>query len=110
MQVEIKRLLRASFVGIHSVPVASCSMGFVPTDLTPSKPYGAHWVKEGMTKENRLDDIAACGTARTEYVGFSEEKIKAEKYPGEPNDIMAQGRLTEIWFQCMKSKGYRYEK
>ena len=85
-------------------------MGFVSTDLTPSKPYGTHWVKEGMTKESRLDDIAVCGSARTEYVGFSEEKIKAEKRPEEPNDIMAQGRLTQNWVKCMKSKGYRYKK
>lgn len=74
-----------------------------------SKPYGAHWVKEGMTKESRLDDIAACGSARTEYVGFSKEKIKAEKRPEDPNDIAAYLRLRAVWAECMESKGYRYE-
>ena len=73
-------------------------------------PYGTHWTKEGITKESRLDDIAACGSARTEYIGFSEEKLKAEKRPEDPNDIAAYLRLRASWAKCMESKGYRYEK
>ena len=25
------------------------------------KPYGAHWVKDGMTRESRLGDLVQCG-------------------------------------------------
>lgn len=84
-------------------------MNFVPTGLEIPGPYGTHWVKEAMTSEERLDDIAACGSARSEYVGFSKEKIQAEKRPHEPNDIAAYLRLRDAWSKCMESKGYRYQ-
>ncbi|WP_417550434.1 hypothetical protein [Methylophaga sp.] len=72
------------------------------------KPYGAHWIKEGMTKESRLDDTTACGSGRTEYVLFSEDKIQAAKKPEDPNDIKAMGRLTKEWAECMRDRGYVY--
>lgn len=78
--------------------------------LESIKPYGAHWIKEGMTEASRLDDIATCGSARTEYIGFSEEKLKAEKRLEDPNDIAAYLRLRSTWAKCMEAKGYRYEK
>ncbi|WP_146193533.1 hypothetical protein [Corticimicrobacter populi] len=74
-----------------------------------TKLYGEHWVKEGMTQESRLDDTVACGSARTERLGFSAEKKRLERRPEEPDDAKAVGRLTERWVQCMKSKGYHYE-
>ena len=39
------------------------------------KPYGAHWIKEGMTKESRREDIAECGAkgnVLASYVEVSE--------------------------------------
>jgi hypothetical protein len=45
------------------------------------KPYGAHWIKEGMT---------------------------AAKQPDDPNDIKAMARLTKEWAECMRDRGYVY--
>ncbi len=55
-----------------------------------------------MTKESRLDDTVACGSGRTEYVLFSNEKIEAAKLPEDPNDIQAEGRLSKKWAECMR--------
>lgn len=76
--------------------------------LKHPKPFGAHFIKEGMTKESRLDDTVACGSGRSEYVLFSDEKIQATKLPEDPNDIQAEGRLNKKWAECMRSKGYTY--
>lgn len=72
------------------------------------KPFGAHFIKEGMTKESRLDDTVACGSGRTEYVLFSDEKIQAAKQPEDINDFKAKERLNKHWVNCMRAKGYVY--
>lgn len=72
------------------------------------RPYGAHWIKERMTKEGRLDDTASCGSGKSEYVIFSDEKIKAAKLPEDPNNIKGYLRLRDQWAQCMHAKGYVY--
>lgn len=38
--------------------------------LSPSYPYGARWVKEGMTRESRRVDWMACGGAADLKSGF----------------------------------------
>jgi len=73
------------------------------------KPYGAHWVKDGMTDEQRLDDFEQCGGARTLYVGFSQARLKAERRADESNDFAAEVRLSKAWGECMQVKGYRYQ-
>lgn len=78
--------------------------------IDEDKPYGSYWLREGVNEETRLDDIAACGSARTEHIGFSDKKIEAEKLPQDSNDIAAYLRLRAAWGRCMESKGYRYEK
>ncbi len=76
------------------------------------KPYGAHWIKEGMTREKRREDSWACGAANTvhaaAHVIFQKENVEAEKLPSDPNDILANGRLTNKWVACMKTRGYHY--
>ena len=72
------------------------------------KPYGAHWIKEGMTKESRREDIAECGAKGNESINFLPHEIQAAKQPDDPNDIKAMGRLTKEWAKCMKGKGYVY--
>ena len=79
-------------------------------DLKSIKPYALYWVKDGVTNEGRLDDTVACGSARTEYVTFSAEKINKEKRPEDPNDIAAYLRLRDAWAKCMQTKGYHYQK
>ena len=70
------------------------------------KPYGAHWVKEGMTRESRRFDLVTCGSPSGEVVEFSQEQITKEKNPSEPNDIAAYLRLRDRVGVCMQSKGY----
>lgn len=76
------------------------------------KPYGAHWVKERMTRESRRNDSWACGAARTvigaEHPVFPDDELKRAKLPTDPNDILANNRLTKKWATCMRDKGYVY--
>lgn len=102
-----------SIMLIASIFLSGCGIGGFWMNGNPSvgknlKPYGAHWVKDGMTRESRLDDTKACGSGRTEYVLFSTEKIKAAMLPDDPNEINAMGRLSKQWAECMGAKGYNY--
>jgi hypothetical protein len=89
-------------------PAAYCDADAYEKLMHP-KPYGAHWVKEGMTEEQRLDDIEQCGSGRTLYVGFGAIKLKAERREGETSDFAAEERLSKAWSKCMEAKGYRYQ-
>lgn len=75
--------------------------------LNSIKPYGAHWVKEGMTRESRRADLAACGSINHEDVRFPEEELKQARMQNEPNDIGAYLRLQDQLGVCMSSRGYR---
>lgn len=119
--INPRHLLGASLIALTSctfgnghicgpqTPIAYCDKEAYEK-LAHPKPYGTHWVKEGMTEANRLNDTEACGSARSEYVGFSKEKIESERRPEDPNDIAPYLRLRSAWSECMKSKGYAYSK
>ncbi len=65
------------------------------------KPYGAHWVKEGMTKESQLKDWVDCGGAANLSDGY-------EKRPEQTNSQYFEGlrfHRTKLR-NCMNSKGY----
>lgn len=70
------------------------------------KPYGAHWVKEGMTRESRQVDLTACGSISNEDVRFQQEQLEMARLPNEPNDISAYLRLRDQLGVCMSSRGY----
>lgn len=83
------------------------------------KPYGAHWIRGGMTKESRLNDIELCGRGRSESAGFPQYAIKAETLPTDTistklydqnllSNPEAENRLAQKWSACMRSKGYVY--
>jgi hypothetical protein len=80
--------------------------------LMHPKPYGAHWIKEGMTQESRRNDSWSCGTAKTthaaDYVVFSEAQKISARIPTDKDDYGPDERLTVQWNTCMKSKGYVY--
>ena len=76
--------------------------------LLNPKPYGTRWVKDGASDEQRLVDIAECGGVGT-HVGFTHEKIRAEKKTNDPDDFPAIFRLRATWEQCMALKGYHFE-
>jgi hypothetical protein len=67
------------------------------------KPYGAHWVKEGMTRENRLSDFTQCG-------GYANMR---EGYEIQPNQSTTEffkdynAHVTKV-AACMRAKGYTY--
>lgn len=71
-----------------------------------SVPRGARWVKDGMTRESRRSDIAACGAKGNESVNFTDAEILAEKRPDDVHEFVAEARLRQKWAVCMKSKGY----
>lgn len=57
------------FFGVWvSVSVASCSLGFVPTNLQPVPSFSDSWAKPGMTEESWLRDWVACGGTKTGHV------------------------------------------
>ncbi len=105
------------YVGF-AVVLSGCGIGGVWMNGDPSvgknlKPYGAHWVKDGMTRESRLDDIVACGATRDLTIHFPIESI--QKLPGyqytETDEIRRAASndvLEDRWRICMKSKGYSY--
>jgi len=117
----MKYVCRIIFV-LNSLLMSSCGIGGYWMNgvsgkerteyLNSIKPYGAHWVKEGMTRESRRDDSWACGAARTEPAAngpiFSDEDIALEKSAIDKNDYGPRGRLFDKWGKCMQSKGYAY--
>ncbi len=77
-------------------------------NLGPVYPYGAHWVKDGMTTESRRHDLAACGSVSgNEDVKFKDEQIQAARQAEEPNEINAYLRLRDLLGQCMSELGYQ---
>jgi hypothetical protein len=68
------------------------------------KPYGARWVKEGMTRESRRADWVACGGAADLQNGFRKwvSPEPWEKYWSEHERHVGQLRI------CMQSKNYKY--
>ena len=94
-------------------PAAYCDSDAYEKLAHPA-PYGTHWVKDGITVEQRRKDSWACGAAKTihaaDHVVFEKEKENLEKRSEDPNDIAAYLRLRASWVKCMELKGYRYEK
>jgi hypothetical protein len=86
--------------------------------LKSIKPYGAHWVKEGMTREMRLHDLGFCGDGNFSLgSGFSDALIRAETLPTDVvssrsynkeliNNPEAEERLGKKRALCMRDKGY----
>jgi hypothetical protein len=75
-------------------------------------PYGAHFVKPGMTREERLLDATSCGTRNNLDVIFTrEEREKAEKsieeFEAGKNNAGDYILLRRI-HRCMESKGYSF--
>ena len=71
--------------------------------LKSIKPYGAHWIKEGMTRESRRVDYMQCG-------GESDLREGYEVKSGQSNKEFFDGFNvhTHQLMNCMKSKGYVY--
>lgn len=77
-----------------------------PIDRT-IKPYGAHWVKEGMTRESRISDWVSCGGDPS---GSFSPSIKALT-DGEKIGIsreQTRKRLEVEVDSCMINLGYQF--
>ncbi len=75
-------------------PIYYCQSKADQEKMRP-KPYGAHWVKEGMTRESRRDDLVACGSVSgSEDVRFKDEQVEAARQAGEPNTINAYLKIV----------------
>ena len=83
------------------------------------KPYGAHWIKEGMTQEKRLQDLEYCGNSKSLNPGFSDALIRAETLTTDVvssrsynkdliDNPQAEARLGKKRMICMQSKGYSW--
>ena len=105
----MKHLFQIIFV-LSSMCLTGCGIGGFwmngNPNLSPSHPYGAHWVKEGMTRESRRVDLTACGSISHEDVQFPAEQLRMARLPDEPNDINAYLRLRDQVGMCMSSRGY----
>ena len=95
------------YVGFAAI-LSGCGIGGLWMNGDPSvginlKPYGARWVKEGMTRESRKMDWIACG-------GEDDLKEHYERKSGITNKEFFDGLdayRNQLWV-CMKSKGYGY--
>jgi hypothetical protein len=107
--------LRAAISAMAVFMVSGCflKMEGVGPLLKYNVPLGAHYVKPEMTREERLQDLAACGNApscglRTGCFAKADEEIaskaKSEFIPGKNNDgyFILLRRLDS----CMAFKGY----
>ena len=102
--------------GLLCVTLSGCGIGGYwmngNPNIGPSYPYGAHWIKEGMTREQRRQDSWACGAYNNVYsadnVVFSKEQRSSARLPSDQNDYGPDGRLTKQWIACMRSKDYVY--
>jgi hypothetical protein len=71
--------------------------------LKSIKPYGAHWVKEGMTRESRIVDWLECGGGENLSDGYEHKSgITNKEYFDGLNSRRNQIR------NCMDSKGYNW--
>lgn len=87
--------------------------------MDPIQPYGAHWIKDGMTRESRLQDFESCGGNKWLNPGFSDAAIRAETRPEDAvsahlynkdliNNPQAEARLGKKRMLRMQERGYFY--
>ena len=112
--VKKMRLFGIAMLTIYSLVISGC---FFPPILEGAgrlpkyeAPYGATYVKPGMTREERLRDLADCGTQCGLSVCFTKEQIANATIPKEqaaPGDLtdgsLILGRKLR---NCMVTKGY----
>ena len=108
MRVSIYLTFLLSLMSLGGCGIGGHWMNGDPSAGKNVKPYGAHWVKEGMTRESRREDLAACGSVSgNEDVRFKDEQVEAARQAGEPNTINAYLKLRDILGQCMSERGYQ---
>lgn len=83
-------------------PKAYCNKEAYEKLMRP-KPYGAHWIREGMTQETRRVDYVRCGGGSNLKEGYEVKSGQSNK-----DFFDAFNAHTYQLLNCMKSKGYDY--
>lgn len=104
----MRRFIFGAFASL--MLLSGCGIGGVwlePSNrpLSPSYPYGARWVKEGMTRESRLADWVACGGGVNLSNGFR-DWISPEQWE---KFNAAREQHLDVLRTCIKAKGYKYK-
>lgn len=87
-------------------PIYYCQSKADQEKMRP-KPYGAHWVKEGMTREESINDWVRCGGHPSGSFSPSNEILSAGEKIGVSREDTR--RTMEIQADaCMVSLGYRF--
>lgn len=89
--------------GVAAIPVAGYELTKDRSVDHNIKPYGARWVKEGMTRESRKIDWIVCGGAENLREGYELQYGMSHK---EFFDGLNSLR-NQLW-TCMETKGYVY--
>ena len=71
--------------------------------LMNSKPYGAHWIKDGMTRESRMTDWLQCGGGEGLSDGFERKSNITTN-----NFFDGLNLHRKVIRSCMDSKGYKW--
>ena len=108
----MKYVCRIIFV-LNSLLMSSCGIGGYWMNgvsgkerteyLNSIKPYGAHWVKEGMTRESRTSDWLQCGGAEGLQDGYERKSgISTNEF------FDGLGLHRKKIRGCMDGKGYNW--
>lgn len=103
-------IMSRGIIIIASILLAGCGVGGFWMNGNPSvgrnmPPYGAHWVKEGMTQESRRSDFIQCGGDVNLREGY------AEWLSSVPYEMYSAGKIQHIRViaTCMRSKNYVWQ-
>lgn len=104
----MRRFIFGAFASL--MLLSGCGIGGVwlePSNrpLSPSYPYGARWVKEGMTRESRLADWVACGGGVNLSNGFR-TNIHGELMRQYLDDMENHSKKLS---SCIQAKGYTFK-
>lgn len=97
------RIIKLAAIFLMLNLTACCTLECVAPRPRDIKPYGAHWIKEGMTRESRRADFVQCDGGADLREGY---EVKS----GQSNRDFFEGfnAHTKELLACMKSKNYVY--
>lgn len=84
--------------------VSGCLLESVGPIDRSIKPYGAHWIKEGMTRDSRRHDFKECGGDSVSFkAGYEKQRDQttADYFEG-------LNKHTLKVHSCMRAKDYIY--
>jgi hypothetical protein len=77
--------------------------------LLHPKTYGEYWVKPEMSVLGRGQDSISCGGS-DRGADFSFQQLSKVSQKEDKDEFSARTRLTKIWIECMRSKGYEFQR